>query len=93
MSRMVRREIEIDAEQDEQLKRRARELGVSESELIRRAIEEALRRPPRDEQAWEDEMAFIEERARNLPPVVPDSERRWSREEMYDERWNRRISG
>ena len=38
MTRMVRKQIYIEAEQEQLLKQRARELGVSEAELIRRGI-------------------------------------------------------
>lgn len=97
MQRMVRKQIYIAAMQDTRLKRRAAALGVTESELIRRGIDlitEAAS-PSADEQAWQDELAFIEERARTLPaPEMsePLSGRRWPREEMYEERWNRRLS-
>ena len=108
MGRMVRKQVYIAPEHEALLKRRAAELGVSEAELIRRGIEAVARRPApvqRDEQAWQEVMAYIQERARSLPgesqgglpvtdefegPVRPDHERRWPRQEMYDERWERR---
>jgi hypothetical protein len=94
---MVRKQVYIEPAQDARLKRRAADLGVTESELIRRGID-LVTEPAaqsRDEQAWEEEMAFILERARTLPapehgePVIG---RRWPREEMYEERWLRRFS-
>lgn len=40
MSRMVRKQIYIEPRQEEFLKRRAKELEVSEAELVRRAIDQ-----------------------------------------------------
>ena len=89
MGRMKRKQVYIAPEQDAALKRYAREWGVTESELIRRGIEQVTRRapePPSDEQAWAEELAFIQERGR-----LPSSggRRGWTREELYDERLNR----
>lgn len=89
MSRMVRKQVYIEPRQDELLKRRAKELGVTEAELIRRAIDQAMRVSaalPPDQQAWEEEKAFIEERMRM---DVPQTGRTWTRDELYDERLER----
>lgn len=40
--RYVRKQLSLTPEQDRALKRRARELGVSEAELVRRALDAAL---------------------------------------------------
>jgi hypothetical protein len=89
MVRMVRKQVYIAPEQDALLKRRAKELGMSESDLIRWGIEQLSHvRPTRylDEQAWQDELARIEERGR-LPAV--EGTRSWTREELYDDRLDR----
>ena len=55
MTRMVRKQVYIRPDQNALLKRRARELGVPESELVRWGIDEATARPlkgPRDPEAW-----------------------------------------
>jgi hypothetical protein len=97
MTRMVRKQVYIEPVQDVRLKRKAAELGVTESDLIRQGIDlvtDAGTSSARDE-AWNELLTFIEDRARSLPaPENPDSpvNRRWSREEMYEERWNRRLS-
>jgi hypothetical protein len=79
---MVRKQVYVTPGHDAALKRRARELGVTESDLIRRGIEEVARRPPAsDERAWADELAFIDERAA-LPPL--GGHRGWTRDELYD---------
>jgi len=91
MSRMVRKQVYIESAQEELLKSLARELEVTEAELIRRAIERQLRasalgwlRP----QAWEDErLARTEwlQRAREQHP----KQRHWTRDELYEERIGR----
>src|SRR6266542_3433554 len=93
MGRMVRKQVYIELEQDRLLKQRSAELGVTESALIRKGIDHVTNgrdARPLDDQAWEEELAFIEERARTLPAT--GGERGWTREEIYDERWNRRLS-
>ncbi len=89
MGRMVRKQVYIEPAQEELLKRRARELGVTESDLIRRGIEQigvvspAL---PLDRAAWEAELRFIRERARLQELGL---QRGWTREELYEERLKR----
>lgn len=56
MMYMVRKQLYIDDRHERDLKRRARELGVSEAELVRRALDAALgdasgRRPLHPERA------------------------------------------
>ena len=45
-SRYVRKQLSVTPEQDRALKRRSRELGVSEAELVRRALDAALAAEP-----------------------------------------------
>jgi hypothetical protein len=75
------------AEQDALLRRRAQELGVSESAVIRVCVQQAQAAEPScDDKAWQEELAFIRERA-----AIPETgeKRRWTREELYDrpKRW------
>ena len=89
MSRKVRKQVYIEAEQNALLKKRAKELGVSEAELIRRGIEQMCKTPivlKSDLKVWEEEKAFIEER-RQIQ--VPQTGRGWTRDELYDERLER----
>jgi hypothetical protein len=84
MSRMVRKQVYIAAEQEAFLKLRAKELDVTEAELIRQGIEQLRRAPAtsyRDDRAWQEELAFIQERAK-----MPEQggERGWARDELYD---------
>jgi hypothetical protein len=83
---MVRKQVSIEAWQDDLLKRRARELGLTESELIRRGIANVGYQPApaqRDEDAWQELFGAIEERARSLPASEPGEMPAWSRERTY----------
>lgn len=89
MARMVRKQIYIEPEQEQLLKRRARELGVAEAELIRRGIDQMSRvamNPVPDWRAWEEAKAFM---VRRMDVVVPQTGREWTREDLYDERLKR----
>jgi len=85
MSRMVRKQVYIQPEQEKLLKRRARELGVSQSDVIRRGIEQVGRAGagrPIDRAAWEEALRFIE---RRLAMKVPATGREWTRDELYED--------
>ncbi len=89
MSRMVRKQVYIEPRQEELLKRRAKELGVTEAELIRHAIDHIVYGQTtlaRKLQIWEEEKAFMRERARM---DVPQTGRTWTRDELYEERLER----
>ena len=89
MSRMIRKQIYIEPEQEELLKQRARELGVTESDLIRRGIDQVASvgvPVVRDQKAWEDELEFMLQRSQ-LPHLGHG--RNWTREELYEERLRR----
>ena len=89
MARMVRKQVYITAEQNNALKRRAKALGVPEAEVVRQGIELASKSSgsfPFDRKAWEEEKRFIQKRMRMR---VPQTGRSWTREELYDERFER----
>ena len=88
MTRMIRKQIYIPPEQHKLLKQRTKESGLSEAALIREYIGEALQRPTAAERrkAWEELMASMEERAKM---EVPQTGRNWTREELYEERFER----
>ena len=91
MSRMVRKQVYIEPEQEKLLKRRARELGVTEAELVRRGIDQIARRGawlPVDPEAWQEAKNLIRERMRLR---VPQTGRAWTRGELYD-RWEQHHS-
>ena len=90
MTRMIRKQIHIDPEQDALLKQRAQELGVSEAELIRRCLDDIERQAIAisvDQRAWEEELAFMQARAQSVPSR--QGHRKWTREELYAERCDR----
>ncbi len=89
MTRMVRKQVYIEPHQDALLKRKAKELGVSEAELIRRGIDQVCRTPITlrpDLEAWEEMKEFIR-KYRMFD--VPQTGRTWTRDELYDERLER----
>lgn len=89
MSRKIRKQIYIEPQQESALKRLAQRTGLSEAEVIRRAINEHLQtrrssRPlPRDPRAWERAKKIMDKIMAQGP--VP-GERTWRREDLYD-RW------
>ena len=85
MARMVRKQVYIQPDQEELLKRCAKEMGVSEAELIRQGIEEIARRQQR-EKAWREALDFMKGRAKIK---VPQTGRTWKRKELYEERLDR----
>jgi len=85
MSRMVRKQVYIQPEQEKLLKRRAKELGVTESDVIRRGIEQVGHGAtglPVDYTAWEEAKHLIRER---MTIEAPQTERGWTREELHEE--------
>lgn len=91
MSQMVRKQIYIQKSQEERLKRAAEARGVSEAEIIRRALENELRRAgyrmAYDKDAWGRLYAAMLDMDK-LPPV-PQKPRDWKRDDLYEERMKR----
>ena len=86
---MVRKQVYIEAAQEQFLKRRAKELGVTEADLIRRAIDALARTPagpPFDPEAWTAIVESMEERAR-VP--IGGTGRTWTRDDLYEGRLGR----
>ncbi len=89
MTTMVRKQVYIEPRQDKLLKEWAARMGKTEAEIVRQALDHWLAReqqPQEAEAAWEQVLAFSEERA--AQGVVAES-RSWTREELYEERLNR----
>jgi hypothetical protein len=89
MAQMIRKQVYIEPLQDAILKKRARMLGISEAEVIRRAIDEqtAFLHPGiRDLEAWEQEKVFI---AKRMADGSLPGGRTYRREEAYEERLER----
>lgn len=85
---MIRKQVYIEERQERVLKRRAKELGLTEAELIRRGIDALDRDPargphPRRLDALAASERYIRKRRRQR---VPQTGRGWTREELYEER-------
>lgn len=92
MSAMVRKQFYIEERQEAKLKALASSTGLSEAQIIRQAIDQqtasTFRSPKhRADEAWERERAFIQSLIDAGP--VPKATRRWTREEIYEERLSR----
>jgi hypothetical protein len=83
--KMVRKQVYITKEQDEELKQAARRLSVTEAELIRRGIDEVTRLDNSEtrKEAWKRLEALMDAR---MKLKVPQQPRTWTRDELYDER-------
>ena len=81
---MVRKQVYISKEQDEDLKRLSALSGVSEAELIREGIEfvKAKRQKEAADRAWNELVAFAKDRAKLNIPQQP---RTWTRDDLYDD--------
>jgi hypothetical protein len=89
MAQMIRKQIYIEPLQDVNLKKQAKTLGITEAEVIRRAIDSQMSflvPGLRDRSAWEREKAFIAQRMAGKP--LPGG-RKFRREEAYEDRLKR----
>lgn len=87
---MIRKQVYIEARQDRSLKRRARETGVSEAELVRRgidALERGANATVSEPHLWRAARAYI---LRQRRAAVPQTGRTWRRDDLYVERVNAR---
>ena len=80
----IRKQIYIEAEQNNLLKEKARQTGLSEAEIIRQAINQhiiSVKSPTPNLSAWEREKAFIA--GLENRPSQP-GKRDWRREDLYE---------
>ena len=85
MPEMVRKQVYIEARQEQLLKALAKDLRVTEAELIRRGIDRGLDRAGGvrpDPAAWIEAERFIVARMGRRAPTK--GKRRWAREDLYD---------
>lgn len=85
MGRMIRKQLYIEPSQEILLKEKARDLGLSEGELVREALSRYLSSliPQRKQtlSVWDEERAFIRQlRAEGQV----EGKRTWRREDAYD---------
>lgn len=97
MARMIRKQIVIDAEREAVLERLSKERGVSQSEVIRQAIDEMVAAEEhraaeamRSRKAAEWLDAFFRDAHPPGTTVNADGTRNWTREELYEERGSTR---
>jgi hypothetical protein len=89
---MIRKQIYLPRRQNQLIKRRAKQQGITEAEVIRQALDrdERLSAPLNraDAASWEQIQRFVQERqakyAGKGKPV------RWNRQELYEEHDQRR---
>jgi hypothetical protein len=88
MSRMVRKQICIDAGLDARVEELAAKRGVSQSEVVREALEALFAQTARAEErtGWEDFISFAETRLATGVPAGVATGRRWERDDLYDDR-------
>jgi predicted DNA-binding protein len=87
---MVRKQVYIEPEQEEKLKRLSKRLGVTEAELIRRAIENYVPSEAKrffDPQAARELMEFLRKWAESRPNG--GGTEKWNRDDAYEERLSR----
>ena len=97
MGRMIRKQIYIEPRQEAFLKRLAEAQGVSEAELIRRAIDgqmaqsKAPQPEPSTKTAWDEAYQFVLDLIAQGP--IENARRDWTREDLYEDcigRWDSR---
>ncbi len=83
MSKMIRKQVYIEPEQEVLLKRLSREQGLTEAELIRSGIVKLSSRSNvvRDITFWEEEKRFIRSL---MKKGALKGKRRWTREDLYE---------
>ena len=84
MRRMKRKQVYIQADQDQRLRALARRNGMTESHLLREGINRILAEPlPQalDHQAWVKSREFVDSLIRRGPVK---GRRRWTREEAHE---------
>jgi hypothetical protein len=88
MARMVRKQICIDAGLDARVEELAAKRGVSQSEVVREALEALFAASLRAEErtGWEDFISFAETRLAAGVPSGVATGRRWERDDLYDDR-------
>ena len=89
MVKMIRKQVYIEPMQDTVLKKRSRMLGITEAEVICRAIDAQVvlvHSGVRNLEAWEREKALIAERMAGGPV---SGGRKFRREDAYEERLSR----
>ncbi|HEX9094133.1 MAG TPA: ribbon-helix-helix protein, CopG family [Coriobacteriia bacterium] len=88
MARMIRKQIVIDVERDAALARLAAQRGVSQSELIRQAVDELVTSADEEYRRRKAHAELIEmfKNAPNRGLTDENGKRTWKREDLYGDR-------
>lgn len=84
MSNLIRKQFYITKAHDALLKSKAKQMGISEAELVRRALEtQASTIDLKEETAnlWQEEQAFFQQLMDN---EYEQKKRTWKREDLYE---------
>ena len=88
MASKIRKQIYIDSVQESILKQLSKNMGISEAEIIRQAIDRyslVFQPPRRDPNAWEEEQKFIQQlQKQSSDRDSAPKTRTWKREDLYD---------
>jgi hypothetical protein len=89
---MIRKQLYLDAIQDKALKQRARELGLSEAEIVRRALDSVLFEGSAP-QGQRHLASFLKQAEELAEAYRPTDSYRFDRQALYEEddrfkRWN-----
>lgn len=85
MSDLIRKQLYITQKQESLLKKKAAELGKTEAEIVREALDSnvyTIDYPKKSAEKWQEEMIFIE--TRKTGKSVGQKDRSWQREELYE---------
>ncbi len=91
---MVRKQVYLSRRQNQMIKRLARQRKVSESEVIRQAIDQAAESGApvrRDTKKVFNEMASFARSLREQPELMKGKAIQWDRQELYEEREKRLL--
>ncbi len=83
MSDLVRKQVYITRAQENLLKKKAAQLGVSEAELVREALDRQVYKvsyPRHSAEKWQKELQFIQGR---IAGDDSRSQRTWKRDDLY----------
>lgn len=85
MSDLIRKQLYITKRQESMLKNKAKEMGLTEAEIVREAIDKAayqVEYPRKSVEKWQEELSFINEQITKRQ--VNQKKRTWKREDLYD---------
>jgi len=85
LSDLVRKQLYITRTQENLLKKKAFEMGVTEAEIVREALDSQIYKieyPKKSLEKWQDEVEFISSRISERQKT--QKERGWKREDLHD---------